>query len=146
MQNGKPVFILLCSFQKPEPWQPSYQAPMPEGIPPPEECEEVEGTYDRLSQSSEVHPEIRSYAAEYVQVGTANPCARLPDLSGWLQERKKSPLEIRNAKIVTSEDGVKTIMYWYRIRSMKRYEPSFQKVTQRGIYNDKLLTSVPSAY
>ncbi|KAJ3482073.1 hypothetical protein NLI96_g7237 [Meripilus lineatus] len=108
IQNGKTVFILLCSFQRPEPWQPSYHVPMPEGVPPPEECEDVEAAYHRLSQSPEVDPGIRAYAAEYVQ------------------ERKKSPFEIKNAKIETS-NGSKTIMYWFRIRNMEKYEPSFQK-------------------
>ena len=31
---------MVCSFQKPEPWQPSYQSPMPPDVTPPEGCKD----------------------------------------------------------------------------------------------------------
>ena len=39
IQNGAMVFVLMASFQKPEPWQPSHAWPMPLNIPSPEACE-----------------------------------------------------------------------------------------------------------
>jgi acyl-CoA thioesterase II len=39
VQEGNVVFILLCSFQKPEPWQPAQQWKMPLNVPPPDDCE-----------------------------------------------------------------------------------------------------------
>ena len=38
IQSGKTFFIMLCSYQKPEPWQPTYRSPMPK-VPTPEECD-----------------------------------------------------------------------------------------------------------
>ncbi|KDR84802.1 hypothetical protein GALMADRAFT_217868 [Galerina marginata CBS 339.88] len=41
VQGGHVIFIMLCSFQKPEPWQPTHQWPMPD-VPPPEQCPDEE--------------------------------------------------------------------------------------------------------
>ncbi|KAE9410754.1 hypothetical protein BT96DRAFT_961505 [Gymnopus androsaceus JB14] len=38
IQKGSLIFILTCSFQKPEPWQPQQQWVMPD-VPGPDECE-----------------------------------------------------------------------------------------------------------
>lgn len=38
VQNGRTIFIMVCSYQRPEPWQPSYRSPMPPNISSPEEC------------------------------------------------------------------------------------------------------------
>lgn len=38
VQGGRNVFIMLCSFQKPEPWQPSRHWSMPPS-PRPDECD-----------------------------------------------------------------------------------------------------------
>jgi acyl-CoA thioesterase len=42
---------MLCSFQKPEPWQPVHQWSMPL-VPSPEECEDQETLYARAIQNS----------------------------------------------------------------------------------------------
>ena len=39
LQLGKAVFSLSCSFQLPEPRQPTFQLECPGGIPEPEKCE-----------------------------------------------------------------------------------------------------------
>jgi hypothetical protein len=41
VQNGRTVFIMVCSYQKPEHWQPSYRSPMPPNVRAPEGCKEV---------------------------------------------------------------------------------------------------------
>ena len=55
VQNGHIIFIMLCSFQKPEPWQPAYQWTMPQ-VPPPEECEDDNVAYARAIRDSESDP------------------------------------------------------------------------------------------
>jgi acyl-CoA thioesterase len=46
VQGGKLVFVLMCSFQKPELHQPSHSWHMPT-VPDPEECELVEALWTR---------------------------------------------------------------------------------------------------
>jgi acyl-CoA thioesterase II len=53
VQEGRVVFILMCSFQRPEPWQPSTQWKMPT-VPSPDECEEDEVRYVRLANADGV--------------------------------------------------------------------------------------------
>ena len=40
--------MMLCSFQIPEPRQPSFQYPMPADVPPPEACVSADVTYEKL--------------------------------------------------------------------------------------------------
>ena len=40
VQGGRTIFIMVCSYQRPEPWQPSYRSPMPPNVPFPEECKD----------------------------------------------------------------------------------------------------------
>jgi acyl-CoA thioesterase 8 len=40
--------MMLCSFQKPEPWQPSHAWPIPK-VPSPDECESEEVKYQRFA-------------------------------------------------------------------------------------------------
>ena len=42
---------MLCSFQRPEPWQPVHQWAMPQ-VPSPDECEDEETVYARAIQNS----------------------------------------------------------------------------------------------
>jgi acyl-CoA thioesterase 8 len=42
---------MLCSFQRPEPWQPVHQWTMPQ-VPSPEQCEDEETVYARAIQKS----------------------------------------------------------------------------------------------
>lgn len=48
VQRGRTVFMMMCSFQLPEPRQPSYQYPMPPDVPAPEACEGIEVIYEKL--------------------------------------------------------------------------------------------------
>jgi len=40
VQGGRTIFIMVCSYQRPEPWQPSYRSPMPLNIPSAEDCKD----------------------------------------------------------------------------------------------------------
>lgn len=46
---------MLCSFQKPEPWQPVYQWAAPQ-VPSPDECDDEEVLYTRIIQDSKSSP------------------------------------------------------------------------------------------
>lgn len=68
VQNGRIVFVMLCSFQKPELDQPSYQWAMPLNVPKPEDCQYSYARSLRTIQDPNVHEEVKAYLSEYVQV------------------------------------------------------------------------------
>jgi len=109
VQNGQTVFVMMCSFQKPEPWQPSYQWPMPT-VPAPEECELEEVRYNHLLQSEEVSSGLKKVYSSIVS------------------ERLRSPIAIKTAKIhEIAPDGTVLYMYWMQARDIPKYEAPFQK-------------------
>lgn len=69
IQNGHTIFVMMCSFQRPEPWQPSYQWEMPT-VPPPEDCELEESRYTRMIQSERPSPMVKEYFQDYLTVGS----------------------------------------------------------------------------
>ncbi|KAL4268034.1 C/M/P thioester hydrolase family protein [Pleurotus pulmonarius] len=105
VQTGQTIFILVCSFQKPEPWQPSYQLPMPT-VPEPLKCESEEVRYERLATQEGIHPRLKQY---YLSCAT---------------ERAKSPIDIRIAR---DHKGVEVHMYWMQARNIPHYDAPFQK-------------------
>lgn len=68
VQRGSTVFVMLCSYQRPEPEQPVHQWPMPPTVPGPEECEEVQEYYERMLLRENLDPRLKAYAEEYIQV------------------------------------------------------------------------------
>ncbi|THH32346.1 hypothetical protein EUX98_g1855 [Antrodiella citrinella] len=109
-RKGKTVFIMLCSFQRPESWQPhNYQMPMPPNVPAPEQCQDTQIVYSRYLERPDVKPEVREFLEEFVK------------------ERLQSPLCIRHAHIRVLADGGKTVMTWFKVRNMSNYTPGFQK-------------------
>jgi acyl-CoA thioesterase 8 len=58
VQKGVVIFILVCSFQKPEPWQPSHQWTMP-SCPDPSECQLEEDRLVELSKQPDLHPKLK---------------------------------------------------------------------------------------
>ncbi len=68
VQGGKDVFIMMCSFQLPEPWQPSRNWTMPQ-IPPPESCpDEVELIMRMANEQHERTEEAKAWLRGYAQV------------------------------------------------------------------------------
>lgn len=67
VQNGRTVFIMVCSFHKPEPWQPSHQWKMPDA-PPPEQCENDEATLKRFIRENPKSPEAVQHVNELLIV------------------------------------------------------------------------------
>lgn len=68
VQNGRTVFVMLCSFQKPELDQPTYQWAMPLNVPRPEDCEFSHARAAKNIQNPNIHEAIRVYLSEYIQV------------------------------------------------------------------------------
>jgi len=110
LQNGRTIFIMLCSFHKPEPWQPSYQWKMPD-VPPPEQCESEQEMYRRLIRKNSNSPGL-------VQ--------RYQEL---LDQRERSPIAVSTAKYHhIDENGVARFMYWMKALNVpQQCEASFQK-------------------
>lgn len=108
-QRGRTVFVMLCSFQRPELGQPVYHWPMPTGVPQPESCEDVEGYYERMLGYEGLDSKLKEYAKEYTT------------------ERKKSPMAIKNAGITNSSDGAVVYMWWFKARNIPKYDAPFQK-------------------
>uniref|UniRef100_A0A8H7YAV0 Uncharacterized protein n=1 Tax=Psilocybe cubensis TaxID=181762 RepID=A0A8H7YAV0_PSICU len=109
IQNGRIIFIMVCSFQKPEPWQPVHQWKMPI-VPPPEECPDEEVNYARVIQDPNSSPNVVKFFQDR------------------LQERARSPIAIKSAKgPYVSSDGIERYVYWMKARDIPRYEAPFQK-------------------
>jgi acyl-CoA thioesterase II len=69
VQKGRIVFVLLCSFQIPEPWHPSHQWAMPQGIPDPDKCELEEVVYGQLAQQEDrANPAIANVYRRFASV------------------------------------------------------------------------------
>ncbi|KII93408.1 hypothetical protein PLICRDRAFT_87787 [Plicaturopsis crispa FD-325 SS-3] len=110
VQSGKVIFILMCSFHKPEPWQPSTQWAMPAGIPQPEECELEEVVYARRALKEGLDARLKSIFEEFSR------------------ERTTSPIAVKVAKeYAPDKEGKLSFMYWMRARDIPKYEPAFQK-------------------
>ncbi|KAJ7666439.1 thioesterase-like superfamily-domain-containing protein [Mycena rosella] len=110
LQNGRVIFMMMCSFQKPEPWQPSGQWGMPSGVPPPEECQLEEDRYAALLKHDGVHPKIQKIYREFIN------------------ERLRSPIAIKVAvENDTAIGSMPRFMYWMQARDIPAYEAPFQK-------------------
>ena len=72
-QKGHIVFVMMCSFQKPEPWQPQYQWTMPE-VPPPEQCVLEEERYRQRANDPGLNAKARAYLSDLAVVSR---CQRL---------------------------------------------------------------------
>lgn len=67
-QDGKVIFVLMCSFQKPEPWQPSHAWTMPLNVPSPEECELDEVTWARQIAEVGVDQRVKDMYKIFIEV------------------------------------------------------------------------------
>ncbi|KAF9229567.1 Thioesterase/thiol ester dehydrase-isomerase [Gyrodon lividus] len=111
VQNGRIIFQLLCSFHSPEPWQPSYQWPMPH-VPKLEDCELEEDLFKRHAALDGIHPKIKEIYLRYAA------------------ERINGPIAVRRAsRMVTDDHGAVTSMFWMQARTGRSqvYEAPYQK-------------------
>lgn len=69
IQNGAMVFVLMASFQKPEPWQPSHAWPMPLNVPSPEACELEETKWARQAAQPGLDQRVVDMYNMHIEVG-----------------------------------------------------------------------------
>ncbi len=67
VQRGRTIFIMLCSFQRPEPRQCTLQLPMPPNVPPPDACEGIEVNYERLFKETS-DPKVKDFCLTALEV------------------------------------------------------------------------------
>ncbi|KZT06361.1 DNA repair protein [Laetiporus sulphureus 93-53] len=108
-QRGRTVFVMLCSFQRPEPGQPFHQQPMPPNVPSPDACDDVEGYYERMLRYEGLEPRLKQYAEEYIE------------------ERRRSPIAVKAAGRINTSDGALVYMWWFKARNIPKYDAPFQK-------------------
>ena len=125
VQNGKIIFIMLCSFQKPEPWQPTYRSPMPK-VPSPEECDTLQ-THFRKCAERQTDEWTKGYylARAMVRIPT-HPLRSFAETSR-LKSSERSPIGIRLAT-EDFQDGYYVQCYWMRAISLPKCDAAYQKV------------------
>ncbi|KAN0133653.1 Thioesterase-like superfamily domain containing protein [Lactarius tabidus] len=109
VQNGKDVHTMMCSFQLPEPWQPSRSWPMPQ-VAPPENCPDEVAIIRRMA--TEQHERT-----EEAKVW----------LLGYAQAREESPVAVKHAGERVEPDGRRTFLYWMKAKTKQKYPASLQK-------------------
>ncbi|KAF8522926.1 thioesterase-like superfamily-domain-containing protein [Hysterangium stoloniferum] len=112
-QSGRLIFIMICSFQKPEPYQLSHQNPMPSNVPSPETLQSEESKFDELAREPGLEPRMKEY------------------YKNAIIDRRGSPIDIRFAGENRDADGVYTCMWWMKVRKARgvpeKFEQHFQK-------------------
>ncbi|CAK5264763.1 unnamed protein product [Mycena citricolor] len=74
LQNGRVVFMMICSFHKPEPWQPNVEWSMPI-VPKPDACELEEHRFSALLNQENLHPRVAQIYREVISERTRSPIA-----------------------------------------------------------------------
>ena len=70
--------MMMCSFQLPEPRQPSYQYPMPPDVPAPEACEGIEVIYEKLLRDT-TDEKVKGFCRTMLEVRSSIPKYYLTD-------------------------------------------------------------------
>ncbi|EJD04105.1 Thioesterase/thiol ester dehydrase-isomerase [Fomitiporia mediterranea MF3/22] len=109
VQKGRAVFIMMCSFHKPEPEHPFHQWQIPSNVPKPSEVEIDYDFYIRMRQLSETSERAKKI------------------LDGIIQERKKSSIQCTVQIEREVGDGTTMFMHYMRARGIPKYEPAYQK-------------------
>ncbi|KAJ7708118.1 HotDog domain-containing protein [Mycena rosella] len=99
-QSGRTICVMMCSFHRTEPWQPTgvkWNMPL---VPPPEQRQLEEDRYKALLKHNGVPP----------------------------KERHRSPIAIKVAVEDDLRSGrMPQFMYWMQVRNIPASKPSFQK-------------------
>ncbi|KAF9785775.1 Thioesterase/thiol ester dehydrase-isomerase [Thelephora terrestris] len=105
-QNGKMFFIMLCSYQKPEPWQPTYRSPMP-NVPAPEECDTFQAYFRRRAEE-----ETDAWTKHHY--------------TGKAEFHDGIPIEVRRAA-GGFQDGFYVLCMWVRAVYVPECDAAYQK-------------------
>jgi len=108
VQDGRSIFMMLCSFAVPEPRMWSHTIAAPLDVPPPEECPSEEETLAKaLAETTD--PRMKQ------------------SLKLQIADRKNSPVGIKHVPTRTNDDGTNIYMVWMKAKSIPRYPPAYQK-------------------
>ncbi|KAI0050644.1 thioesterase II [Auriscalpium vulgare] len=108
VQRGQTVYVMLCSFHTPEPWQPTHQWPIPR-VPPPDQSPEDIDILRARARAPGVPPAAVQWFEEYAQA------------------RLSSPIAVRHPGHVVAADGTRTFLYWMKLREDADYSAPYQK-------------------
>ena len=71
VQRGRTIFTMMCSFQIPEPRQPTFQFPMPFDVPPPDACGSMESLYEKALRDA-TDDKVKEFWRVTLEVSTAH--------------------------------------------------------------------------
>lgn len=116
---------MVCSFQKPEPWQPSYQSPMPPDVTPPEGCkDEAVVCHERAAAADNEYSKKLWVAEAEVLPSPHGSCVLAKRVS---QHMGRSPVAIRSAGD-HYEEGVLVCYTWMKVKHIPECDLAYQKV------------------
>ncbi|KAJ7272981.1 hypothetical protein C8J57DRAFT_1178658 [Mycena rebaudengoi] len=107
-QHNQVVFMMIFSFQKEEPWQPTQQWRM-RLVPLPHRCRLEEERVTALLKADDLHPKMRAIYNEFIMV------------------RTRSPIAVKIAAKDTRTVESPRYMYWMQARDIPASEVPFQK-------------------
>jgi acyl-CoA thioesterase len=104
VQGGRNVFIMVCSFQKPEPWQPSRHWPMPQS-PHPDECNTEVEHLTRMAADPDVAEQGRARLIEYAKVRLFYLLSRCLGTRSWSLRTRHTVSREKSPRLLSSMLG-----------------------------------------
>lgn len=166
-QKGRVIFTVLLSYHVPEPRQPTFAIPLPPPLGGGAQPHEVGARLFEPTTSFSRSPTPNSIVASlpsplesplneqrYIDVlaryGPSVPPRVKKLLEAWIRDRRKSPLEIRNALPgMYDENGLPTPGYeqafWLRTKEPVKGDREAQKAALAYASDFQFLSSVPKA-
>jgi len=124
VQDGKAVYLMMCSFQLSEHLQPSCYWPMPK-VAPPEDCiDDVELKRRLVVEQPDRTEEFKAW------------------ILGFAQEQESSLVAIKHAGEIVDSDGRRTFFYWMKAKTSQKHAAPFQKCILAYISDIHLLEIV----
>jgi len=108
VQNGRTIFMMLCSFVVSESSTWSHAIAAPPNVPPPEECPLEEDILAGVL-SETIDSKIRH------------------SLELQIADRKNSPICVKFVPTRINKDGPNVYMLWMKAKSIPKYPPAYQK-------------------
>ncbi len=76
VQRGRTIFTMMCSFQIPEPRQPTFQFSMPHDVPAPDACDSIDSVY-RKALDEEADEKLKGFWRTTLEVSIVVRKARM---------------------------------------------------------------------
>ncbi|KAH7104160.1 Thioesterase/thiol ester dehydrase-isomerase [Auriculariales sp. MPI-PUGE-AT-0066] len=131
VQNGRAVFVMMCSFKTPEPGAGEFALPAPKNVQPPELCLNAETHYQNLLGRSDLTLQQRKR------------------LETSLADRRRSPIDISFAGVIPYTEGVKDgelqRMFWMRPKSVPKMNMALRKCVIAYLSDLRFLTTAVEA-